>query len=140
VHEFPLLFRGCFKPILPSATAKLRIHVQCCLGCLTIEVSLVCHFAFLIRPVRLQFTDSSNATIDSEIPLFGAGTLRVDNFHGLGNRPDMLPHYIIYPLCCPATIITPNLHDSCYPLADSKNGVFGPDADLKSRHLDCLTI
>jgi hypothetical protein len=25
-------------------------------------------------------------------------------------------------------------------LADSNNGVLGPDADLKSRHLDCLTI
>jgi len=140
VHEFPLLSLGLFEPILPSVKANLRELVQCCLEFLTIEVSLVCHVPFSKRPFGLQFTDSSNATIGEEIPLLGAGALSVDDAHGLGNLPDALPHFIIYPLCCQAILILPNPHGFCCPLADSNTSVLGPDVDLKSRHLDCISI
>jgi hypothetical protein len=72
--------------------------------------------------------------------LLVAGALLVDDAHGLGNLPDALPHCIIYPLCCQATLILPNPTGFCCTLADSNTGVLGPDADLKSRHLDCISI
>ena len=78
--------------------------------------------------------------IDYEIPLLGAGALLVDDAHGLGNLPDALPHIIIHPLCCQATLILPNPHCFCCAFADSNTGVFGPDVDLTRRHLDCISI
>jgi len=140
MHGFPLLSRGFFERIIPSANANLHELVQCCLEFLTIVVSLVCHVPFPKRPFTLQFTDSSNATIDKEIPLLGAGALLVDDAHGLGNLPDALPHFIIHPLCCQATLILPNPHGFCCPLADSNTGVLSPDTDLKSQRLDCISI
>ena len=140
VHECPLLSRVFFEPNLPSVKANLRELVQCCLDFLTIEVGLVCHVPFSKGPFGLQFTNSSNAMIDWEIPLLAAGALLVDEAHGLGNLPDALPHFIIHPLCCQATLILPNPHGICWPMADSNTGVLGPDVDLKSRHLDCISI
>jgi hypothetical protein len=110
VHEFHLLGRSSFKPILPSAKANLCELVQFCLEFLTINVSLVCHELFPKRQSRLQMTDSCNATIDQAIPLLWASSFIVDDAHGLVNVPDVLPHFIIYPLCCQATFILPNPH------------------------------
>ena len=130
MHEFSLLSRGFFALNLPSAKANLCELVQCCLEFLTIEVSLVCHVLFPKQLFRCQICDSSNATIDWEIPSLGAGSLLVDDAHGRGNLPDALPHLIIYLLCCQATLILTNPHGFCCPLADSNTGVLGPDTDL----------
>ena len=78
--------------------------------------------------------------IDYEIPLLGAGALLVDDGHALGNLPDTLPDFIIYPLYCHATLILPNPGGFCCPLADSNTGVLGRDADLLSRHMDYISI
>jgi len=72
--------------------------------------------------------------------MIGAGSLLVDDAHGLGNLPDALPHFIIHPLCCQATLILPNAHGFRCPLADSNTGVLGPGTDMKSRHLDSIRI
>jgi hypothetical protein len=74
------------------------------------------------------------------IPLLGASALLVDDAHGLGNVWYMLPHFIIYPLCCQATLIMPNPHGFCCPVADSNTGTLGPDVDMYSRHVDCISI
>jgi hypothetical protein len=140
VHKFPPLSWGFFEPNLPSAKAYLHELVQWCLEFLTIEVSLVCHVPFPKWPFALQFPDSSNAMINYEITLLGAGALVVDDAHGLGNLPDVLPHFIIHLLCCQATLILPNPHGFCCPLADSNTGVLGLDVDLKSQHRDCISI
>ena len=78
--------------------------------------------------------------IDYAIPLLGAGALLVDDAHVLRNLPDALPHFIIYPLCCQATLMLPNPDGFCFSLAGSNTGILGPDADLKSWHLDCISI
>jgi len=94
MHKFRLLIWGFFKPILLFAKDNLHELAQCCLEILTIEVSLVCHVPFQSRIFRCQITDSSNTTIDLEIPLLEAGTVNVDDGHGLGNLPDTLPHLL----------------------------------------------
>ena len=63
-HSFPLRSRGFFKPVLPSAKDTFRELVVCCPEFMTNQVSLVCHVPFPHQPFRLQFTDSSDATID----------------------------------------------------------------------------
>jgi len=75
-------------------------------------------------------TDSSNEVIDQEIPLFGSGALLADDAQGLGNLPDVLLHIIVYRLCCQATVILPNPHGFCCPLAYSNTSIPGPDTDL----------
>jgi hypothetical protein len=52
----------------------------------------------------------------------------------------VLPHFIIHLLCCQATLILPNPHGFCCPLADSNTGVLGLDVDLKSQYRDCISI
>jgi len=126
--------------MLPSAKANLCKLVQCCLYFLTIEVSVVCHATYSKRTFRRKITDLSNPTINFQIPLLGAGPLFVDDAHGLGNLPDALPHFMIYLLCCQATLILPNPHGFCCPLADSITGVLSPDGDLYSRNVDCISI
>jgi len=121
VHEFLPVSRGCFQPILPSAKANLRELIQCCLEFLTIEESLACHVPFPKRHFRHQMTDLRNATIDWEILSLVAGTLLVDDSHGLGNLPDALPHFVFYPLCCQATLLLPNPHGFCCPFISKMN-------------------
>jgi len=130
VHKWLILNRGFFEPTLSLVKANLHELVQCCLEFLTMKVSLVCHVPFPKRPSRLQITDSSNATINWKIPSLRAGASLVDDAHGLGNLPDAHPHCIIYPLCCQATIILPNAHGFCCPLADCNTGILSPDGDL----------
>jgi len=54
VHEFPLLSRCSFEPILPWAKTNLPELVHYCLEYLTIEVCLVCHVSFPKQPFRLR--------------------------------------------------------------------------------------
>jgi hypothetical protein len=53
-----------------------------------------------------------------------------NDVYGLCNLPDMLPHFIIYPLCCQATLNMPNPHGFGYPLADFNTSIPSPDVDL----------
>jgi len=70
--------------------------------------------------------------------LLGASALLVADAHRLGNLPDELPHLIIFPLCCLATLLLPNPNGMCSRLADSNYGVLGPDMVLSSWHRDCI--
>jgi len=140
VDYFPHFSQGFVDPLLSSANDNLGKLVSGSLEFLTIEVRLVCQVPFPKWCFRLQITDSSNATIDLEIPFLWASSLLVADAHGLGNLPDALPHFIIFPLCYQATLLLANPHGFHCPLADSNTSVLGPDVDLLSRHLDCISI
>jgi hypothetical protein len=131
---------GFFEPILHVAKANLSELVWCCLEFLTIEVSLIWHVAFSDQRFKFQSTDSHNATIDLDIPLLRAPTLLVADSHGLGNIPDLLPHFMFCPLCCQSTLNLANPHGFCCLLADYSTSFLGPDEDLDSGHLDCMRI
>lgn len=75
-------------------------------------------------------TGSSDATMNWEVPLLGACAYLVTDAHGLGTLPEALPHFIIFPLSCQPTLLLPNPHDFCCPLADSNNGILGPEVDF----------
>ena len=129
VDQFPGQRRGYFEPILPLAKAILHQLVHCCVEFLTIKVTVVSHVLFPKRPFECQITDSINATIDQGISLLRANALLFDVAQGLANLPEALPHFIIYPLCCQATLIMPSPHGVGWPLADPNTGVLGPDAN-----------
>jgi len=139
LHKFPRLSPGFMASILSSVMVNLWELGHCCLEFLTIEVSLVCHVPFPNWPFRRQITELSNATIDQEIQVLGAGVFLVDGSE-LGNLPDVLSHCIICPLCSQATLILPNPHGFCCTLTDCNTGIPGPDTDWLSYHLDCITI
>jgi hypothetical protein len=130
VHEVTLRTQCIFESILPSVKANLLKVVQCWLVFLITEIGHVCHQPFPKQSFRLQITDSNHVTMDYEIPLLGVSTLLVDDAHELGNLPDTLPHFIIYPLCCQATLLLLNRHGFCCLSADYNTGVLGPDTDL----------
>jgi hypothetical protein len=68
--------------------------------------------------------------INQGIPLVGAGTLLGDDAYGLGTLADVLPHFIIYPLCGQTTLIQQNPNAPCCTLADSHTGNFGAEEDV----------
>lgn len=69
-----------------------------------------------------------------------AGTQLDADAPALGHLPDMLPHFIIFPLCCQATHLLPNSHGFCCPLANSNTWILGPQGDCLYPHLDCIGI
>jgi len=130
VHEFPDVSRGCVDPIFPLPKAHLRYLAQCCLVLLAGDERLVCDVRFLKWPFGCAITDGSNATIHWEIPLHGASTSLLADAHGLGNLSDALPQVIMFLLCCPATLRLWIPHGFGCTVADSNNGVHGPDVNL----------
>ena len=126
VDECLLHSRGFVYPMLPPAKANLPELVQCGLDSLTIEVSLVCQVPIRMQAGRREAPDSSNAMIVKDITLLGPSALYVADAHGLVNHPDTLPHFIIVQWCCQATLLLPNPHGICCPLADTNSGDIGP--------------
>jgi len=140
VLEFLLLHQGMFDPIFPLVIADFRKLIHCCIEFPTLQVMLVCHATLPKPPFRYQITDLGNAIISWDISLLRTEALHGADTHELGNHPDTLPHATIYPLCVQAAHILPNPLSDCYPLADSKSGILGPEADSYIRHLDCISI
>lgn len=140
IHLCHCVSCGYVEPVLPPVKAYLRELNNCQLDFLIPEVSFIRHLPFSKRPFRGQITDSSNAIINYEIPVFRAGILHLDDAHRLVNLPDALCHFIILLLCCVATLILPNPHGICCTMADSNTSILSKDANLQSCHLGCGSI
>ena len=140
MHEIPCPREGLIDHIPPSVTANIHKLIRSSLQFLSFLISLVCYLLCPMRGFRLGITVSNNTTIDKMIPSLLAGVLLVTDTHGLCYLRDMLPHFIISPLCCQATIILPNPHGFSCSLADSNRGILSPDMDLLSSNLDSITI
>jgi hypothetical protein len=64
MHMFPLLSWGVFKPNRPSVKANLCNLAHWSIEFHIIELSLICHAPFPMRPVKLQISVPSNAKLD----------------------------------------------------------------------------
>jgi hypothetical protein len=140
VDGLPLLSRGPVNPIHPSVNPIICKLMQWYLEFLTIEVSLVCHVPFSKQHWKCKMSDSSNATINEKIPCLGASVFVCDERNRVGDLSDMLPHFIIYPLYCQASLIPPIPKSLDIPSSDSNTGNCGADPNLKSQHLDYISI
>jgi hypothetical protein len=120
--------------------ANLCKVVQPFLELPTIKGCVVNHDPFPKQCCRLQITYSRNPVIQYKIPSLGASTCHPADAHGLRNRPDALCYYIIFPLCCQATIQLPTQECCGITLADFNRGVLSSDGDLQPAHLDSISI
>jgi len=139
VQKSHLRIPGFVDALLSSAKASLCKLVQRCNEFLKIEDSFVSQVQLPMRPSRHQVTDSSNVTIDSDIPLRRAGTFAIAYVHGLDSVTDMLPHFIMFPLGCEVTLHLWNPHGFCCLLADSNTSVRSPDFDILRQNMDYIT-
>jgi len=127
--KVPHLSQGVLNSSVPRAKHNILELVQCRHEFLGIEVGLVCHVLIWKRSFRYQSTHLNNTTIDYKIPLLRAVTLHVADAYGLGNLPDRLPEFIVYPLYCHSPLLLPNSHSLCCLLTDCTINVLCPDAD-----------
>jgi hypothetical protein len=126
--------------IICSVNVNLDQPVKWSIELLSIEDSPVCYVPFPQQSVVCQITDSSKATINQELPLLGAGPKHAVDADRLRSLPDVLPHLIIFPLCCYASLLISNLNCLSCKLVQPHTGVLSPQEYLLNWHRDCISI
>jgi len=127
--KYPLFIFAFVDSILPCTKVNFLKLVLCCLEFLNIKVSLVSKALFPKSPYRFQITNFSKAIINQMILLLGAGSLPVLDTDGLGNLPDTFTEFIIFAVCCQATLLLPDTHGCGLRLADSITSIPGSNVN-----------